>query len=148
MTPLLCNLAMQSSLFAQVRPGQPPVPSPDAGAMAAFGIGMLLVWLFVMVVFALIPLVSLWVIFSKAGKPGWAAIIPIYNIIVMVEIIKKDTMWIILMLIPCTAPIWGILSAIELAKVFGKDTGFALGMIFLPFIFYPILAFGDARYEG
>ncbi|HET6879278.1 MAG TPA: DUF5684 domain-containing protein [Pirellulales bacterium] len=91
---------------------------------------------------------GLWKIFAKAGKPGWAALIPIYNAVVMLEIIGKPIWWIILLLIPCVNIIIGILLAVELAKCFGKGGGFAAGMIFLPFIFYPILGFGDARYRG
>lgn len=89
---------------------------------------------------------SLWKIFSKAGKPGWACIVPIYNIIVMLEIVEKPAWWIILYLIPFVNITVAIIINIELAKVFGKDTGFAIGMIILPFIFFPMLAFGNSQY--
>ncbi|MGH7139466.1 MAG: DUF5684 domain-containing protein [Pirellulales bacterium] len=91
---------------------------------------------------------GLWKIFDKAGKPGWAALIPIYNMIVMLEIIGKPIWWILLLFIPCVGLIVSILLVVELAKCFGQGAGFAIGMIFLPFIFYPILGFGDARYQG
>ena len=89
---------------------------------------------------------SVWTIFTKAGKPGWAAIIPIYNYIVMLEVVKKPIWWIVLMLIPLVNLIVGIIICIELAKVFGKSTGFGIGIIFLGIIFLPMLAFGDAKY--
>ncbi len=97
---------------------------------------------------ALLMIASMWKIFVKAGKPGWAAIIPIYNLIVMLEIINKPIWWVLLFLIPCVNFIAAILVAMEMAKVFGKGAGFGLGLAFLPFIFYPILGFSDAKYQG
>jgi len=111
------------------------------GAAAAV---ILLIELAVLVV----VIIALWKIFEKAGKPGWAAIIPVYNIIVLLEIIGKPIWWIILFFIPCVNFIVSILVALEIAKCFGKGAGFAIGLILLPFIFYPILGFGDARYLG
>jgi len=91
-------------------------------------------------------LVAMWFIFEKAGQPGWAILIPIYNIIVILDIIKKPWWWILLLLIPIVNIIIPILVIIELGHRFGKGTGFIIGMIFLPIIFYPILAFSDAKY--
>jgi Family of unknown function (DUF5684) len=91
---------------------------------------------------------SLWVIFTKAGQPGWAAIIPIYNIVVLLQIVGRPIWWIVLMLIPFVGIIIGIIVAIDLAKSFGKGAGFGIGFVFLSFIFAPMLAFGDARYQG
>lgn len=109
---------------------------------AGMGVGMMLVWCAVV----LILIISLWKIFTKAGKPGWAAIVPIYNMIVMLEIACKPIWWFILMLIPLVNIIIIIIVLIELAKRFGKGVGFAIGMLILPFIFYPMLAFGDSKY--
>jgi hypothetical protein len=109
---------------------------------AGMGIGMMLVWFAVV----LILIISMWKIFTKAGKPGWAAIVPIYNIIVLLEIVCKPIWWFILLLIPFVNIIVLIIVLIELAKRFGKGVGFAIGMLILPFIFYPMLAFGDAKY--
>jgi hypothetical protein len=89
-----------------------------------------------------------WKIYTKAGKPGWACLIPIYNIVVLLEIVKKPIWWLLLMLIPVVNVFIAILIMIELAKVFGKDGGFTVGLILLPYVFYPILAFGDAKYIG
>ena len=89
-----------------------------------------------------------WKIFTKAGKPGWAAIVPIYNIIVMMEIVGRPAWWVVLMLIPFVNFVVAILVSIDLAKSFGKSAGFGIGLAFLGFIFAPILAFGDAQYQG
>lgn len=96
----------------------------------------------------LLIIVSLWKVFEKAGKPGWASLIPIYNVIVLVQIAGKPVWWVLLMFIPLVGIIASILILVDLAKKFGKGAAFALGLAFLPFIFYPILAFGDAKYEG
>jgi len=93
-------------------------------------------------------LLSMWKIFTKAGQPGWAAIIPIYNIVVLLQVVKKPVWWILLMLIPLVNFIILILVFVELAKVFGKGAGFGVGLILLGFIFMPMLAFGDAQYQG
>jgi ABC-type sulfate transport system permease subunit len=87
-----------------------------------------------------------WKIFEKAGEPGWASIIPIYNTIIMLKIAGKPWWWIFLLLIPLVNLIFAIIVLNDLAKNFGKGTGFVVGLIFLPYIFFPILAFGSARY--
>lgn len=89
-----------------------------------------------------------WKIFEKAGKPGWAVIVPIYNIIVFLEIIEKPWWWLLLLLIPYVNLIWAIWATNLLSKKFGKDVGFTIGLLLLGIVFYPILAFGDAKYEG
>jgi hypothetical protein len=108
------------------------------------------VGILVVVYVAIIVLViaAMWKIFVKAGEPGWAAIIPIYNTIVMLKIIGKPWWWIILLLIPYVNIVFVILMMIGLAQVFGKGGGFAVGLIFLGFIFIPILGFGSAQYIG
>lgn len=118
--------------------------SGGGGAAAAvFGaIGLIYLAVFVLV-FA-----SLWVIFTKAGQPGWAAIVPIYNIVVLLQIVGRPVWWVVLMLIPIVGFIIGILVALDLAKSFGKGAGFGIGFVLLPFVFAPMLAFGDARYQG
>ncbi|MCS7028099.1 MAG: DUF5684 domain-containing protein, partial [Bacteroidia bacterium] len=93
-----------------------------------------------------LTLASFWKIFTKAGKPGWAAIIPFYNVIVLLEIVRKPIWWFVLFLIPLVSLFIGIITTHQLSKSFGKEVGFTIGLIFLPFIFLPILAFGDAQY--
>lgn len=100
--------------------------------------------------FALIILMvaSTWVCFTKAGKPGWASIIPIYNIVVMLEIAGKPLWWIILLLIPLVNIVAGMLILYAFAKSFGTSEVLAIGLVLLPIIVFPILAFGDAKYIG
>jgi len=90
----------------------------------------------------------LWRIFVKAGKPGWGAIVPIYNILVELEIVGRPWWWLLLMFVPVVNVVIGIIVLLDLAKVFGKSSGFGVGLILLAFIFIPILAFGDAKYIG
>lgn len=89
-----------------------------------------------------------WKIFVKAGKPGWAAIIPIYNILVELEIVGKPWYWLLLMLIPIVNIVLGIIITFRMAKVFGHGVGFGFGLLFLSFIFIPILAFDSSKYLG
>lgn len=111
------------------------------------GIAALLVPLIALAI-VIVIIAGFWQTFVKAGKPGWASIIPIYNVIVMLEIAGKPIWWLLLLLIPIINLVISIIVAIDIAKAFGKGTGFGLGLAFFPFIFYPILGFGDARYIG
>jgi hypothetical protein len=96
-----------------------------------------------------IIIIAWWKIFTKAGKPGWAILIPIYNIIVMLEIVGKPTWWIVIILLVPIANIIFLIWMINLLSLsFGKDVGFTLGILFLGFIFIPILGFGSAEYQG
>ena len=120
--------------------------SDDAAAVAAAGgFGV-----FMLVYFAVIILwiVGMWKMFGKAGKPGWAAIIPIYNGIVMLEIAGKPIWWILLLMVPFVNFVIAILLYLAIAERFGKGGGYAVGLIFLPFIFFPMLGFSDATYQG
>jgi hypothetical protein len=92
-------------------------------------------------------LIAMWKVFVKAGEPGWAAIIPIYNFIVLLRIAGKPWWWIFLFIIPIVNLVIFIIVSIDVAKNFGQGVGFGLGLAFLSIIFYPILAFGDARYN-
>ena len=89
-----------------------------------------------------------WRIFSKAGEAGWKSIIPIYNPIVFLKIVGKPWWWLFLMLIPVVNFVVLILLVLELAKAFGKSTGYGVAMIFFGFILVPMLAFGGAQYVG
>ena len=86
--------------------------------------------------------------FRKAGRPGWAAIIPIYNVYMLLKVVGRPGWWLILFFIPLVDIVVGILVFVDLAKSFGKSSGFAVGIIFLSFIFVPIRGFGDAKYVG
>jgi len=111
-------------------------------AGAAVGGVMGIVWL----AFVVLMIAAMWKVFSKAGEPGWAAIIPIYNYVVIDKIAGRPTWWIILWFV--FFPIPYIVTALDIAKRFGKGAGFGVGLMLLPFIFYPMLAWGDATYTA
>lgn len=119
-------------------------PEVSGGLLAGLGIvSFLFIFAIVFFIFA-----CMWKIFTKAGKEGWAAIIPYYNYYVLLQIVGRPGWWLLLYLIPCVNIVIMFIVAMDLAKSFGKETGFAIGLVLLPFIFYPILAFGDATYKG
>ena len=95
----------------------------------------------------LLLIAAWWRIFEKAGEPGWAAIVPIYNAIVALKIAGRPLWWIVLLLIPLVGVIFGLIVLYDIAKRFGKGFGFVLGMLVLPPIFYPLLAWGEAQYN-
>jgi Family of unknown function (DUF5684) len=125
----------QIVLLAQAEP-------PDGGGPAQL-IGIVIYLALVIVIIA-----GLWKTFEKAGEPGWGAIVPIYNIYLLCKIAGRPGWWVLLYFIPCVSLIIAIIVTIDFGKNFGKGTGFAIGLVFLPFIFFPILGFGDARYLG
>ena len=94
-------------------------------------------------------LVALWKVYAKAGEPGWAAIVPIYNIYVYFKILEMPWWHLLIMLfVPFATVVYGIIMPFKLAKVFGKDTTFAVLSIFFSSITIPILAFGSSQYQG
>ncbi len=97
---------------------------------------------------AILLIAAMWTLFNKAGQPGWACIIPIYNLIVFFRVIGKPWWWLFLLIIPIVNIIFVIWSVNLLSKSFGKNEGFTVGLIFLWIIFLPILAFGDSKYKG
>lgn len=99
-------------------------------------------------VFGLIQVVSLWQIFKKADEPGWAAIIPLYNLYILYKITWGSGWRVLLLLIPLVNIVAAIITVFKLSRAFGKGTGFGFGLLFLPFIFILILAFGPAQYQG
>jgi hypothetical protein len=114
--------------------------NPSSGGSGAL-------WLVYLAIY-IVEVVGMWRAFEKAGKPGWGAIIPIYNFYVVCKIAGRPGWWWVLLLIPIVnIVIWFIVS-IDAAKAFGKTAGFGVGLALLGFIFWPILGFGDARYVG
>jgi hypothetical protein len=93
-------------------------------------------------------IVSQWKIYLKAGYGGWECIVPIYNIIILLKIVGKPWWWIFLLLLFPLTYIWLIWMTNMLSKSFGKDEGFTVGLLLLGIVFYPILAFGKAEYQG
>ena len=115
----------------------------------------MLAYLAVTCLFSLFFLIAGWRIFSKAGRPGWAVLIPLYNLYVYTQIVKRPKWWMLLyltILIPFVGPLMALslhlLDSVRLAKAFGKSDGFGIGLALLAIIFLPILAFGSAKYDG
>ena len=112
------------------------------GAFAVVG----LLFIVVPLLFALVTIAGMWKVFTKAGQPGWAAIIPLYNVYVLVtEVAGRDLLWVILSII---VPLALVVPLIDVAKAFGKGTGYGVGLWLLGPIFFPLLGFGSARYQG
>jgi len=100
-------------------------------------------------IFAIIVIVGLWKVYEKADQPGWAAIIPIYNIYVLTKIIGRPGWWVILWFIPIVNIVVSIIVAIDLAKSFGKDAVYGILLLWLfSIVGFLILGFGDAQYQG
>lgn len=89
-----------------------------------------------------------WYMYEKAGKPGWACLVPIYNFIVLLEIAQKPTWWVAMLFIPIANIVFMIMAYDGLSKSFGKDSGFTVGLVLLGQIFTAILGYGDAVYQG
>ena len=119
-----------------------------AGMLAGVGI---VTWILLMLV-AVLMIVSYWKLFKKAGKPGWAAIVPIYNLWILYEVAGLPGWTALLGLIPVVGVlimfVLNIIVAIKLPPKFGKEGIYSVGLIFLPVVFYPMLAFGKAEYVG
>lgn len=97
---------------------------------------------------AVLMIVALWKIFTKAKQPGWAAIVPIYNAYILLKIANRPGWWLILYFIPFVNFIVWIIVSNDVAKAFGKGTGTTILLVLLPFIGYPMLGFGDAKYTA
>lgn len=128
--------------------GMDAVSSADLQAATAIAGTVTVVYVVVMLVVMVIMISSMWKIFAKAKKPGWASLVPIYNVIVLLEVVGKPAWWVVLMFVPLANAVLMILVSLELAKVFGKGSGFAIGLILFPIIFFPMLAFGGGQYKG
>jgi hypothetical protein len=112
-----------------------------AGGAALF---MMVIWFALLALF----IASGWKVFTKAGQPGWGVLVPIYNALLLVRIVGRPDIWVLFCLIPLVSIVIAIILTIDLAKSFGKDTAYAIGLIILPIVFLPMLGFGSARYVG
>lgn len=100
-------------------------------------------------VIGVLMLVSEWKLYAMAGKPGWAAIVPIYNVIVMLQIVSRPVWWILLLFVPFVNIVVGIIVLLDFAKAYGKSVGYGVLMLFFPVIMFPVLAFSkDTKYVG
>jgi hypothetical protein len=107
--------------------------------------GMIIIIYLAIVVFLI---AAMWKVFEKAGQPGWAAIIPIYNLYIMTKVAGKPGWWVVMFLIPILNIVFLIWLYNMVSKSFGKDEGFTAGLVILGVIFWPILGFGSAKYQG
>ena len=126
-------------------------PNQLLGVFKGMGIGMLVVWLAVMV----FMIISWWIVLKKAGQPGWAILIPIYNFLVILRVAGKPWWWVFSILLAIIPIVGMILMLVVMILVFhgistkfGKGAGFTVGLVLLSIVFVPILAFGDAKYSG
>lgn len=148
MLGLLTNFAQYSSYDYNSSYSLDPATSAGLGAL-------FLAYLLFICVISVLTIIGMWKIFVKAGKPGWAAIIPIYNYIVLLQIVGRPVWWVaffLLAIIPfvgwIAVLVLSIIVANDLAKSFGKDVGFTVLLVLLPFIGYLILGFGKDKYHG
>ncbi len=114
--------------------------------LASSGGAVILIIVYIAVI--VFEIAALWMVFVKADRPGWAAIIPFYNYYTLLKVVGRPGWWLILYFIPIVNIVIFIIVALDLAKSFSKSTGFAVGLILLAFIFIPILGFGPATYAG
>lgn len=115
-----------------------------AGAMA----GAMMIYYIIVLAIAIVCYVGLWKMFVKAGRPGWAAIVPFYNYYCLFEMAFGNGWLFLLLLVPCVNYIFLIILSFKLASAFGRGVGFGFGLLFLTPIFYMILGFGEAEYIG
>ncbi|HET6329101.1 MAG TPA: DUF5684 domain-containing protein [Planctomycetaceae bacterium] len=85
--------------------------------------------------------------FAKAGRPGWAVIVPIYNVVTLFSIAEVSLWWLLLLFIPGINLLVALFVALRVAEKFGKNSAFGVGLALLGPIFYPVLGFGNARYR-
>ena len=97
--------------------------------------------------FLVFEIAALWLVFVKAGRPGWGAIIPFYNVYLICKVAKRPGWWMILFLIPLVNIVIAFIVFIDMAKAFGKSTGFGVLLTLFSFVCMPILGFGAATYD-
>lgn len=121
--------------------------SADYGASSSAGLGAgLMIYNLVILAFVIVSIVAMWKVYSKAGRLGWAAIVPFYSEYVLFDVVYGNGLKFLLLLVPLYNIYLGIKVKLDLAKAFGKSAGFGVGLIFLPPVFLAMLAFGDAQY--
>jgi uncharacterized membrane protein YhaH (DUF805 family) len=119
-----------------------------AATATSSGGGAVAIMLLITLAIALFEIAATWKIFTKAGEPGWKTLIPIYNAVVFLRIVGKSGWWILLFIIPVVNFIAAVIVMNELSRSFGRSGGFTIGLVFLGFIFLPILGFGSDAYAG
>jgi hypothetical protein len=128
--------------------------SGNAAAAAFFG-GIMLIFFALYLLLVVAMLVGMWKVFVKAGRPGWEAIVPFYNFYILITKVAIRPWWLFLGILAVFIPFVGpfvmlavsILISIDVARNFNRGIGFAIGLALLPFVFYPILGFGQDKFE-
>jgi len=133
MSSLLLPILQAASSAMEIQ----PMPEPPSTLSLLIGLA-----------FIVVLIAAMWKVFTKAGEPGWAVLVPFYNFIVLLKISGKPWWWLLLCLIPFVGFVVMIIAYVGLAKNFGKGVGFAIGLILLSPIFFPILGFGSAQFQG
>lgn len=144
---LFALVALPSLAFAQMTcEGNlcPYLVNENGTLPAAFFAIFFTVWSALMIFFC----ITFWKIYVKAGQPGWKIFIPYYNAVIMLRMSGMSGWWILLLFVPIANFILAIVMMAALARAFGRSGGFAVGLFFLPIVFFPILAFGSSRYVG
>jgi hypothetical protein len=117
---------------------------PLQGGNGGGGLLVFLVYLAILVA----VVAGFWKAFEKAGEPGWAAIVPVYNAYVVIKISGNDWWWLLLFFVPLINLLAVLKISIDVAERFGQGLGFGLGLGLLSFVFWPLLGFGDYQYQG
>lgn len=145
---VVINLLIMGIAFSLKGGMMAEMANESAGIGIMFGTVFFMLMMSVLF-FLVIPmlLAGQWRTYEKGGKPGWACLIPIYNMVCIAEMGKQPTWWVIFLFIPLVNIVFAILLLNAMVKAFGKDAGWTVGLLFLPFVFYPMLAWGDARHE-
>lgn len=122
--------------------------NPSGGVATGIIIGIYVV----IMIMCIILIIAQWKMYKKGNKPGWAALVPVYDQIVQCQMVGVSPWWILISMIPIVGSIaaiyFMILLSISTARAFGKSDGFGIGLMFLPFIFYPIIGIGNAQFIG
>ena len=145
--PAPAKQTVRPSTGPQQTSGVKPVDSPHATTEEAMSKSERM-WLIGAWAAFLVIVAAQWRLFTKARKPGWASLVPIYNMIVWQQISGKPLWWIVLYFIPVVNLVVAVLTIFGIANNFGKGMGFGFGLLLAPFFFLPVLAFGDAVYVG
>jgi hypothetical protein len=106
----------------------------------------ILVW-FILATAIVFEITCISLVFTKADKPGWGAIVPIYGIILLCDIAEKPRWWTLLCVIPFVNILACIVLSISVARHFDRSDAFGVGLALVPVVFWAIIAFGDSEYD-
>lgn len=119
----------------------------DAAAIAVAST-FFIAYMVVALAICVVMYVAMWKMFVKAGKPGWACLVPFYNTYCLFDMAFGNGWLFLLMFVPCVNFVFAIMLYFKLASAFGQGVGFGFGLLFLNPIFMLILGFGKAEYVG